>query len=96
MKKIAILGSTGSIGVNSLKVIELNPEKYQVLGLTAGRNIELLLRQIEKFHPVAVSILEEELAFDLRKRLKKDSRTEVYSGTNGFIRVATLKDGYPQ
>jgi 1-deoxy-D-xylulose-5-phosphate reductoisomerase len=92
MKKIAILGSTGSIGVNSLKVIELNPEKYQVLGLTAGRNIELLLKQIEKFHPTAVSILEEDLAADLRERLKKRSRTEVFAGTDGFIHVATLKE----
>jgi 1-deoxy-D-xylulose-5-phosphate reductoisomerase len=92
MKKIAILGSTGSIGVNSLKVIDLNPEKYQVLGLTAGRNIELLLKQIEKFHPAAVSILEEDLAADLRERLKKRSRTEVFSGTDGFIHVATLKE----
>ena len=49
MKKISILGSTGSIGSNSLKVIEANPDRYKVLALAAGRNIDLLIKQIEKY-----------------------------------------------
>ena len=92
MKKITILGSTGSIGMNSLKVIESNPEKYKVLTLGAGRNIELLIKQIERFHPVAVAISDQELANTLRDRIKEDSRTEVYSGTDGFVHLATFEE----
>jgi len=92
MKKITILGSTGSIGMNSLEVIESNPEKYKVLTLGAGRNIELLIRQIERFHPVAVAISDPELANTLRDRIKKDSRTEVYSGKEGFVRLAIFEE----
>ncbi len=62
MKKIAILGSTGSIGSNALKVIESNPEEYKVLALTAGRNIGLLMKQIIQFQPIAVAVSEESLA----------------------------------
>ena len=47
MKNIIILGSTGSIGVNALKIIQANPDKYRCVGLAAGRNIALLLKQIE-------------------------------------------------
>jgi len=92
MKNITILGSTGSIGSNSLKVIESNPEKYKVLTLAAGRNIELLIKQIEKFHPVAVAISDPELANTLRDRIKEDSRIEVYSGTDGFVHLATFEE----
>lgn len=92
MKNITLLGSTGSIGLNALKVIESNPEKYAVLTLAAGRNIELLLKQIERFHPVAVAISEKELANTLRDRLKQDFKTEVYWGTEGFVRLATFKE----
>ena len=55
MKNITILGSTGSIGVNSLKVIKANPDRYRCIGLAAGTNIRLLLSQIEEFQPKAVS-----------------------------------------
>lgn len=89
MKKIAVLGSTGSIGLNSLRVIELNPEKYKVVALTAGRNIDLLLQQIEKFKPTAVAILEEDLAEHLRARLG-NAGPAVHAGEEGFVRLATM------
>jgi 1-deoxy-D-xylulose-5-phosphate reductoisomerase len=89
MKKIAVLGSTGSIGLNSLKVIESNPDKYKAVALAAGRNIDLLLRQIEQFQPEAVAVLDEDLAEQLRIRLKS-AGPEVYSGEDGFVRLATL------
>ena len=54
--KIAILGSTGSIGNSTLEVIEKYPEKYQVVGLSAGDNAELLQEQISKFKPGTVSL----------------------------------------
>lgn len=92
MKKIAILGSTGSIGVNALKVIQANPGKYRVVALAAGRNIELLSEQIEVFQPIAVSVLEDALAARLKARLGNTGRPEVFSGTEGFIRLATLDE----
>jgi 1-deoxy-D-xylulose-5-phosphate reductoisomerase len=56
MKKISILGSTGSIGCSALNVIEKNPERFQVVALAAGENIKLLKKQIEKFHPKLVAV----------------------------------------
>ena len=90
MKKIAILGSTGSIGVNALKVIQANPEKYEVTALAAGRNIDLLLKQIEDFRPVAVSILDENLCSELKNRLGGNKGPEVFYGNDGVGRLATL------
>ena len=84
MKNIAILGSTGSIGVNALKVIQCNPEKYKVIALAAGRNVELLMKQIEEFRPRAVAILEEKLVSQLKDRFAKKGRPEIFFGTDGF------------
>jgi 1-deoxy-D-xylulose-5-phosphate reductoisomerase len=92
MKKITILGSTGSIGSNALKVIESNPEEYEVLALTAGRNIGLLMKQIMQFQPVAVAVSEESLADILREGLKGHSKTEVLAGVEGFVQLATLEE----
>ena len=89
MKKITVLGSTGSIGINSLKVIGLNPEKYEVVALAAGKNIDLLLKQIETFQPAAVAVLEEDLAERLKARLNNDG-PEVLFGEDGFVSVATM------
>jgi len=92
MKKIAILGSTGSIGSNSLKVIEANPDRYKVLALAAGQNIDLLIRQVEKYHPAAVAILDEDHADLLKARFKHRSKPRVYSGQQGFVRIATMDE----
>jgi len=92
MKKITILGSTGSIGLNTLKVIKSNPEEYRVLALAAGRNIELLIKQIEEFDPVAVAVLEEDTAVTIRDRLKGNTKTEVFSGTERFTQLVTLEE----
>jgi 1-deoxy-D-xylulose-5-phosphate reductoisomerase len=92
MKKIAVLGSTGSIGLNSLKVIESNPGKFKAIALAAGRNIDLLTKQIEKFHPTSVAVVEEDHADILRGRLKGNPATEVLSGIEGFKYLATLEE----
>ncbi len=92
MKKIIILGSTGSIGKNALRIIDSRPEDYQVLALTAGRNMELLFRQIEKFHPAAAAISEERMANELRSRLKGHPEIELLSGPEGCARIAALKE----
>jgi len=92
MKKIAILGSTGSIGVNALRVIQANPEKYQVTALAAGKNIRLLLEQIKRFRPLAVAVMEETAANELKAQLTNSGRPEIFFGTEGFIRLATMTE----
>ncbi|RJR43426.1 MAG: 1-deoxy-D-xylulose-5-phosphate reductoisomerase [Desulfobacteraceae bacterium] len=88
MKKILILGSTGSIGLSALKVIEAHPEEYLVVGLAAGRNVELLLHQIERFRPKAVALLDRKGAAAVEERLGGDYRPEVHFGREGFKRLA--------
>lgn len=90
MKKIAILGSTGSIGTQTLEVARHNGD-IQVLGLTAGSNIRLLEEQIREFSPVAVSVMDEDKARDLAVRVR-DTDTKVLSGMDGMMKVAALKD----
>jgi 1-deoxy-D-xylulose-5-phosphate reductoisomerase len=92
MKRIAILGSTGSIGLNVLEVIERSPENYKAIALTAGRNVDLLTEQIEKFRPIGVAVLEEDLADILRTRFDKNTSTEILSGREGFLHLATMQD----
>ncbi len=88
MKHISILGSTGSIGTQTLDIIRDNPKEFKVIGLTANSNIELLKKQIIEFKPEAVAVMDKEKA-DL---LKKDMRINVYSGIDGIIKIATLNE----
>jgi len=92
MKKITILGSTGSIGVSTLRVIKNNPEKYKVIALGAGKNIELLAEQIETFHPKAVAVLDENLALMLKKRLNSNRIPEILFGSKGYKCLATMDE----
>jgi len=86
MKKLTILGSTGSIGTQTLDIVKNNPSEFKIIGLTTNKNIELLKKQIEEFKPDAVAVMDNEKA-DL---LKKDVDVEVYFGINGIIKIATL------
>src|SRR5512145_549378 len=92
MKNISILGSTGSIGTSTIKVIKTNPDMYRIVGLSAGNNIALIKQQIEEFRPVAVAVSQEELAKSLRSLLPDDIETEIYWGKEGFKRIAVLDD----
>jgi len=86
MKKIVILGSTGSIGTQTLEVIERNPSEFSVLGLAAGENVELLKKQIATYKPKVVSLekgLEGEKTFLASKLLR---------GPDGLLELATLAD----
>ena len=58
MKKISLLGSTGSIGVNTLDVVERNPESFQILAMCAGSNVDLFVDQIRKFKPKVVALFD--------------------------------------
>lgn len=91
MKRIAILGSTGSIGTSTLDVIRRFPDRFQVVGLAARSNAEALQAQIKEFRPSIVCLDMEAAARDLAKKLKSQ-KVEVCWGVEGLIRVAT----YPQ
>lgn len=89
---IAILGSTGSIGCNSLRVIEsLGPERFKVVALAAGRNVKILADQIERHHPELVSVDTEESAAQLKAELTARSVTapRLVCGERGLVEVAT-------
>jgi 1-deoxy-D-xylulose-5-phosphate reductoisomerase len=89
-KKIVILGSTGSIGRNVLKITAGFPEHFSVVGLTAGWNIDLLRQQIEAFSPQVVSVAEENEAVKLKTLLGPGSQTEIVWGHRGNEQVACL------
>ena len=91
-KKIVILGSTGSIGRNVLRVAAGFPEHFSVVGLSAGWNIELMLQQIEAFSPRLVSVAEEGAALKLKTLLGPASQTEIVWGQAGNEQVACLPE----
>ena len=90
MKKIAILGSTGSIGTQTLEVARENGD-IQVLGLAAGNNIKLLETQIREFQPRLVAVWKEEKAKELRE-LVKDLEVKVVYGMEGLLEVARMEE----
>jgi 1-deoxy-D-xylulose-5-phosphate reductoisomerase len=91
MKRIAILGSTGSIGRSTLSVVESFPDRFQVVTLAAGRNLELAFEQAQRWHPRVISVSAESYAQNLKSRLKAAGITEieVTHGAAGNVRIAT-------
>jgi 1-deoxy-D-xylulose-5-phosphate reductoisomerase len=94
VKKLAILGSTGSIGHSTLSICESFPDRYQVISLAAGSNIDVAYEQCLRWRPRVISLATEELAAALTTRLKQAGVTsiEVVYGTAGSIHVATLPE----
>jgi len=91
MKRLSILGSTGSIGVQALDVVARSPGRFQVVGLAAGRNVGLLAEQVRAFRPLLVSVSDAAAAGSLRERLGDDA-PEILHGDAGAVAVATLSD----
>ena len=90
MKKIAILGSTGSIGTQTLEVVRENKD-IEVLALAAGSNITLLEQQIREFQPKLAAVWSPDKALELKKRIA-DTNTEVLSGMDGLLAVARIPE----
>lgn len=90
MKKIAILGSTGSIGTQTLEIVRTNKD-LEVTALAAGRNIDLLEEQIREFRPKLAAVWGEELASELKGRIR-DLDVEVCAGMDGLLAVAAQPD----
>lgn len=87
MKRLAILGSTGSIGVSTLEIVKEHPDRFKVIALTAGRNLALLEEQIKRFNPETVAVPDQENAQRLQNRIGNDGPRVLY-GTAGLIACA--------
>ncbi|MCM1261578.1 MAG: 1-deoxy-D-xylulose-5-phosphate reductoisomerase [Butyrivibrio sp.] len=90
MKKISILGSTGSIGTQTLEIVRNNTD-LEVVGLAAGSNVELLEKQIREFHPKKAAMWSEKAAADLSLRIA-DTDTKVVSGMEGLIEISAMEE----
>lgn len=89
MKKVVILGSTGSIGKNALEVIKMFPDKFKVIGLAAKSSISILEEQIKDFAPSYVAVAEKKAYDELKKRVNK---VELLFGNEGICEIAKIKD----
>ncbi|MBC8345817.1 MAG: 1-deoxy-D-xylulose-5-phosphate reductoisomerase [Candidatus Marinimicrobia bacterium] len=91
MKKISILGSTGSIGVNALEVIDHLGDAFSVTALSANKNGEQLVEQAKKYHPESISIIDEDSAQYVQSELK-NSGIKIFTGRNGLLEMACRSD----
>lgn len=92
MKKLALLGSTGSIGVNVLNIVRQFPERFQICSLAAGRNVKLLSDQVLEFKPELISVIDEEHRTALTGLLPAGYHDRIVFGTEGNVAVAALAD----
>ena len=90
MKKIAVLGSTGSIGTQTLEIIRDN-EDLQAVALAAGQNVDLMEKQIREFHPQIAGMWSEEAAADLRQRVS-DLPVKIVCGMDGLLEIASFPE----
>ncbi len=89
MKKISLLGSTGSIGKSTLEVVAQHPDDFAIVALAAGTNIELLAEQVRRFRPQLVSVGNEAAAAELKRKLDTPVDVEIVYGTEGLSLVAS-------
>ncbi len=90
MKKIAILGSTGSIGTQTLEIVKANPD-LEVVGLAAGNNVELLEKQVRQYKPRLAAMWSEKACKDLQSRIK-DLSVKVVCGMDGLLEISTMEE----
>jgi len=93
LKKIIILGSTGSVGGNALRVVQAHPDEFKVVGLSAHHDIDLFCEQIKKFGPEVVAVGGQISADGLREILGPDSKVKIETGTEGLCRTAAWPSG---
>ncbi|CEN24602.1 1-deoxy-D-xylulose 5-phosphate reductoisomerase [[Clostridium] sordellii] len=92
MKKISILGSTGSIGTQTLDVVRKNRDKFEVVAISANSSINLLLEQIKEFKPKYVAVYNENSAKQLTEIIPRDIKIEVLSGMDGLVTISSLDE----
>ncbi|HSQ89169.1 1-deoxy-D-xylulose-5-phosphate reductoisomerase [Romboutsia sp.] len=92
MKKISILGSTGSIGKQTLDVVRQNKDKFEVVAISANSSVDLLLQQIKEFKPKYVAVYDEVSALKLKSMIPNDINIEVLSGMEGLKVISSLSE----
>lgn len=92
MRRLAVLGSTGSIGVTTLGIVERFPERFEVVSLAGGKQLERLAEQVRRFRPRFVATGDAAGAVELRERLGGDLPCEISYGIEGLIEAATVSD----
>ena len=93
VKALSVLGSTGSIGTQTLEIVAEFPQRFRVVALTAGRNLELLVQQIRQFQPEVVALAEPALLPELRERLRglaQPCSPELVAGREGLCQACLL------
>jgi len=90
MKNLSLLGATGSIGVNVLNIVRQFPQRFRITGLAAGRNVELLARQVQEFKPERISVIDAEHADKLARLLPEKWQKRIVSGSDGNKEIASL------
>lgn len=92
MKKISILGSTGSIGTQTLDVVRKNKDKFEVVAISANSSIDLLLEQILEFNPKYVAVYDEESAKKLKDMIPNNIDIEILSSMEGLVKICELEE----
>ncbi|MEB3232383.1 MAG: 1-deoxy-D-xylulose-5-phosphate reductoisomerase, partial [Leptolyngbyaceae bacterium] len=93
MKAITLLGSTGSIGTQTLDIVTHHPDKFRIVGLATGRNVEMLAQQVEAFQPEIVAIADPTKLPELQAAIAHlDPQPIIVSGTEGIVEVAQYGD----
>lgn len=91
-RKLVLLGSTGSIGENVLRVVEQFPEQFKIIGLACGENVDLLAQQAINWRPQVLAVKDEQLIKDLRNQLPLNYSPEILVGEHGFMQMASLSE----
>ncbi|MBP5702722.1 MAG: 1-deoxy-D-xylulose-5-phosphate reductoisomerase, partial [Lachnospiraceae bacterium] len=89
MKKISVLGSTGSIGTQTLEVVRQNKDELEVFALSAGTSVDLIEKQIREFSPKIAAMGDEKAAEELRGRISDLSGVKVLAGMDGLLEMAS-------
>jgi len=93
VKAITLLGSTGSIGTQTLDIVQHNPDKFRLVGIAAGRNVTLLAEQVRQFKPEIVAIRDESKLADLKDAIADvDPQPQILAGADGIVEVARYGD----
>jgi len=92
MKRLSILGSTGSIGTSALDIVRMHPDCFQIKAMTAAYNIDYFSRQVDEFRPELVAVFDEKKALELSRALKGTCRPEIVFGEAGYCQAASFKD----
>ena len=93
MKAITLLGSTGSIGTQTLDIVQHNPDKFRLVGIAAGRNVTLLAEQVRQFKPEIVAIRDESKQAELKDAIADvDPQPQILAGADGIVEVARYGD----